>query len=113
VRWLEDIGQGALAAANDGVAVRAVTVWALLGSFDWHCLVTRADGQYEEGVFDVTTGEAQPTAAAAWVRARAHGAAPRDPALLSPGWWRRPERLLYPQVSASTRTSAALPVRFG
>jgi hypothetical protein len=33
--------------------VRAVTAWALLGSYDWDSLLTRRRGNYEPGAFDV------------------------------------------------------------
>ena len=36
-----------------GADVRAVTAWALLGSYDWDSLVTRDAGHYEPGAFDV------------------------------------------------------------
>jgi hypothetical protein len=40
LRWLLEIWEAAQAARNAGADVRAVTVWALLGSYDWNCLVT-------------------------------------------------------------------------
>jgi dTDP-4-dehydrorhamnose reductase len=33
--------------------VRAVTAWSLLGAYDWTSLLTREDGVYECGVFDL------------------------------------------------------------
>jgi len=48
-----------------GVDVRAVTAWALLGAFDWDSLLTRPDGRYEAGAFDVSGKEPRPTNVAA------------------------------------------------
>ena len=41
LRWLLEIWDAAEQARGGGVDVRAVTVWSLLGSFDWNSLVTR------------------------------------------------------------------------
>ena len=39
--------------------MRAVTSWALLGSYDWNSLLTREAGYYEPGAFDVSSGGPQ------------------------------------------------------
>ncbi|WP_315889730.1 hypothetical protein [Kovacikia minuta] len=44
-----------------------------MGTYDWNSLVTRADGFYEPGVFDVRSTVPRPTAIAAMVRALASG----------------------------------------
>jgi dTDP-4-dehydrorhamnose reductase len=36
LRWLLEIWQAAQQARRDGVDVRAVTAWSLLGAFDWN-----------------------------------------------------------------------------
>lgn len=108
-RWLKEMWDAAVFARAGGADVRAVTAWALLGSFDWHCLVTRDEGCYEPGVFDVRDGEARPTALAALVRQLAAGATPDLPGLHAPGWWRRPERLLYAEPRARRRASDLSP----
>jgi dTDP-4-dehydrorhamnose reductase len=93
VRWLTHVWREARRALARGVDVRALTAWALLGSHDWCSLVTRADGHYEPGVFTLVGGEPRPGIVAEAVRALAAGRAPPTPA--QPGWWQRPERLLY------------------
>ena len=89
LRWLRDLWSAAERARAAGADVRAVTVWSLLGTFDWHCLVTREEGVYEPGVFDVRGGTPRPTALAAMVRALAAGAALDHPVLAGDGAWRR------------------------
>jgi hypothetical protein len=37
---------------REGVQVKAVTAWSLLGSYDWNSLLTRKENHYEPGVFD-------------------------------------------------------------
>jgi dTDP-4-dehydrorhamnose reductase len=93
VRWLMQIWNECLSARDDGADVRAVTVWALLGSFDWNNLVTRDAGYYEAGTFDVSGGDVRPTDLAEPVRALARNGSYEHPFLTTPGWWRNSEPL--------------------
>jgi dTDP-4-dehydrorhamnose reductase len=95
LRWLQEVWTATQSQRQTGVDVQAVTVWSLLGAFDWHCLVTRCEGRYEPGVFDLRSPQPRPTALAAWVRNVTSGQLPAHPVLETPGWWQRPERLLY------------------
>ncbi|MFN3815974.1 family 1 glycosylhydrolase [Brevundimonas sp.] len=93
-RWLSMCWEAASRARSRGVDVRAVTVWALLGSHDWDSLVTEPKNHYEAGAFDVSSGAPRPTALADLVRTLADGdPAPRH---RSSGWWEEPRRILYP-----------------
>ncbi|HEX8175532.1 MAG TPA: family 1 glycosylhydrolase [Pyrinomonadaceae bacterium] len=97
LRWLKEIWEGALSLRQEGVDVRAVTAWALLGSFDWNSLMTRPCGFYEPGVFDIRSGEKpRPTALARMLSEVARGAEQSSPVLDTPGWWRRLDRLQFP-----------------
>jgi len=95
VRWLNYVWESAEGARREGADVRAVTVWALLGSYDWNSLLTRDAGHYEVGVFDVRSGQPRPTLLAKLSKALAHGEAFRHPVLQTPGWWQRPERVHF------------------
>ncbi len=95
IRWAAQAWKEALAAQQAGVDVAAMTFWALLGSYWWSGLVTRDNGHYEPGVFDLRGGEPQPTALAELVRQCAQGEPLRHPALDEPGWWQRSNRVLY------------------
>ena len=95
LRWLMEAWHGAHAARADGADVRAVTVWSLLGAFDWNRLVVRDDGFYEPGVFDLRAPQPRPTAVATMVRALASGKRYDHPVLATDGWWRRPQRIIY------------------
>jgi dTDP-4-dehydrorhamnose reductase len=88
LRWLMQIWTHCQSALEDGADVRAVTVWSLLGSFDWDSLVTRANGNYEPGVFDVSSGEVRPTILAEAVRSLSHSGTYQHPLLSTAGWWR-------------------------
>lgn len=98
MRWAAEAWDTAEAARGRGVDVRAVTAWSLLGSHGWNTLLT-ADGVYESGVFDVTSGVPRATALADMWRSLARGGA-RHPVATGKGWWRRADRLIYPPHGA-------------
>lgn len=104
LRWLLEIWQAANTARDNGVDICAVTVWSLLGSFDWNSLVTQNRGYYEPGPFDVRSPMPRPTALAAMMRELAAGKPLSHPVLRGQGWWRRPNRWLCTPVA----TPAAL-----
>jgi dTDP-4-dehydrorhamnose reductase len=97
LRWLDEAWTGAQAARAAGADVRAVTAWAAFGAFHWDKLVTSLDGAYEPGLFDVRSNPPRPTALAHAARALGAGRKIEHPALARPGWWRRSERVLYPE----------------
>ena len=104
LRWLLEIWEAGQQAQRNGVDIRAVTVWALLGSFDWNSLVTRQNGYYEPGPFDVRSALPRPTALARMMQELSAGKTLSHPVLRGQGWWRRPGRFLCPPVA----TPAAL-----
>lgn len=101
LRWFQEIWQAAQSLQATGVDIRAVTAWSLLGAYDWNSLLTRMDNHYEPGVFDVRSPFPRPTAIATMLRHLATGEDYHHPLLQMPGWWRRPERLLYSPVNSS------------
>ncbi len=94
VRWFMGIWNAANEARTEGVDIQAVTIWSLLGSFDWNSLVTRDEGYYEPGVFDVYDGEPQETLLGQMVREIIARGTFEHPFLATPGWWEREERLV-------------------
>jgi dTDP-4-dehydrorhamnose reductase len=112
LRWLLEVWEAAVDLRRNGVDLQAVTVWAMLGAFDWNSLVTRSDGHYEPGVFDLRAPEPRPTAIAKLTRELANGDPASHPVLDMPGWWRRTKRLVYAhaldgQVPRPSRPPAA------
>ncbi len=89
LRWLRDAWVGAGLAREAGADVRAVTLWALLGSTDWSSLVRRRLGHYEPGAFDMRSGTPRPTAIAAAATSLAAGGQVTHPAVVGTGWWSR------------------------
>ncbi|HYD98310.1 MAG TPA: family 1 glycosylhydrolase [Alphaproteobacteria bacterium] len=108
MRWLAEGWDTACALRREGVDLRALTIWAALGLRDWNRLVTRLDGHYESGMFDVRSGRPRPTALAELARALARGERPSHPAMALPGWWRREDRLL-PGLRRASRAARPRP----
>lgn len=99
LRWLHQSWQACLTLFAEGVDVRAMTAWALLGNVDWDSLITDEAGRYEPGPFDVSSGAPRETAGARLLRALGTGAplpAELQPLLAAPGWWERDLRLEHP-----------------
>lgn len=104
VRWLLEVWTAAKDARESGVDVQAVTAWSLLGAYDWNSLLTRFDGHYEPGVFDMRGSTPRPTALAHVIRDLSEGRHPIHPAFNTPGWWRRPKRFMYAPIGIEMGT---------
>jgi dTDP-4-dehydrorhamnose reductase len=93
--WFKEIWDGACKAREHGIDVRAVTVWALFGLYDWDSLVTQNRGRYEPGAFDLSSGSLEATRYAHMIRALAKNERRFPETLKSKGWWRQEGRILY------------------
>jgi dTDP-4-dehydrorhamnose reductase len=102
LRWLRDVWEAACVLRREGADIQAVTLWSLLGAYDWNSLLTRSDGVYEPGVYDISAPRPRPTALAGMARALARGREYDHPVLAVPGWWRRRERLWHERVDLAT-----------
>ncbi|KAA6439383.1 family 1 glycosylhydrolase [Dyadobacter flavalbus] len=94
MRWFCQMLDTAVALRKEGIDVRAVTAWAILGLYGWNRLVTQPWGDYEAGIFNVTGGQVRPTALAAMIKMLAGGLPFQHPVLETEGWWQRRIRLL-------------------
>jgi len=108
MRWLTEIAESAQDLWREGLDVRAVTAWSLLGAFNWNVLVTHDAGHYEPGVFDLRAPQPRATALARVVRTLASGDKVDDPLVQTPGWWRRPERVFYPRANGRTHSKTPM-----
>jgi dTDP-4-dehydrorhamnose reductase len=95
LRWFAEVWQTANTLRDEGVDLRAVTMWSMFGNVDWRFLLTQKNGFYDTGAFDVRCGSPRPTVIAKAAMAYSKGECFDHPVLDAPGWWRRPERL-YP-----------------
>jgi dTDP-4-dehydrorhamnose reductase len=87
VRWLVDAWNGAHEAKAAGCDVRAITAWALMGSFGWDKLLTEVPFSYESGAFDLRDGHPRATAVSAVIRDLATRAETNHPAAIATPWW--------------------------
>lgn len=109
LRWLHEVWSAACEARSLGVDVLAITVWSLLGAYDWHNLVTAAENRYEPGAFDVRSAQPRPTAIATMTRALAREGRFDHPVLAEPGWWRSTERGTRATVACANARSSPIP----
>jgi dTDP-4-dehydrorhamnose reductase len=95
MRWLDLIWVAANKLKKEGVDIRAITPWAILGSFGWNKLLTQPGGDYEPGVFDLTNGYPRPTALAKMISAYHVDGNFTHPVMNNNGWWQRKCRVQY------------------
>jgi dTDP-4-dehydrorhamnose reductase len=95
MRWLSHVWSVAEQLRLEGVKIKAITAWALLGAFGWNKLLTEPQGQYEPGVFDLSTGQPRPTALAQMITAYNNKRKYHHPVLCENGWWQRKCRSIY------------------
>ncbi len=91
---MDQCWHGAHRLRDRGIDVRAMTLWCLFGSVDWSSLLTRRDGHYEPGLFDIRSDPPRATMLVEAARAYALGEAFDHPWLDRPGWWQREDRFL-------------------
>ena len=89
LRWFYQAYQTGQRLIGKGVNFRAVTAWAMLGSYDWNSLLTRDTGYYEPGLFDVRSPEPRPTALAILVRQLVGQETDLHPVAAESGWWQQ------------------------
>jgi dTDP-4-dehydrorhamnose reductase len=90
LRWFKQTWDTCCTLKENGMDLRGVTAWSLLGSYDWNSLLTSCNGHYEAGVFDVRNGKCNPTDLARLILALATKGYSENPLLVRPGWWNIP-----------------------
>lgn len=101
LRWLAEVWGDAVALRRDGIDLRAVTAWSLLGALDWNSLLTERRGFYEVGAFDIRGPRLRETAIGKALRQIAATGRIDHPALDQRGWWRRDGRHYHPRPPAA------------
>lgn len=95
LRWFSEIYQTCVELNKEKIEVKAVTAWSLLGAFDWHNLVTRIEGVYEPGVFDIRAPQPRMTEMGNLICHLSHNNKYENPLINIPGWWKREDRFIY------------------
>jgi dTDP-4-dehydrorhamnose reductase len=89
LRWFKEAWDGTIRLKKKGIDIQAITSWSLLGAFDWNSLLTREEGNYESGVFDIRSNNLRPTAMANLVRSLATSGSFKHPVIKEKGWWHK------------------------
>lgn len=89
LRWFRDAWQTAKRLNKKGVEIKAVTLWSVLGSFDWNSLLTKQEMMYEQGAFDIRTSSnnLRKTALALVLKDAERDRILSHPAIAGNGWW--------------------------
>lgn len=97
MRWFHEVWTAANRLKKQGVDIRAVTAWSLLGSFHWNKLCTERSGFYEPGVFDLRTMSGRPkkTAYTRMIASLGKTGFYDHPVLEQKGWWHDSRRVLF------------------
>ena len=112
LRWFKHVWEACNNLISEGVNIKAVTAWALLGSYGWNKLLTQDGGDYEPGAFDLRGGALRPTALSKFVKEVAHNNARGHHLCEEKGWWLRDTRVLYGSVSKTIqmKTNPTTPI---
>ncbi|MBM6579801.1 sugar nucleotide-binding protein [Microvirga sp. BT689] len=102
LRWLMEVWNDVNTLRDEGAEIRAVTVWSLYGAVDWNSLLTRRNGFYEPGPFDVRASAPRRTALAHAAESLATTGNFDHPVLDRAGWWKRDIRF-YKRPSKESR----------
>jgi dTDP-4-dehydrorhamnose reductase len=89
LRWFKEAWDNCIQVKKEGIDVRAITAWSLLGAFDWNSLLTKEEGVYESGVFDITNKILRPTALAKLIHSLKTNGSYSHPVLTEKGWWHK------------------------
>lgn len=98
IRWFKYVWKSCKDLFRSGIDIRAVTAWAMMGSWGWNRLLTVPKGDYEPGVFDIRGGSPRPTALATYIKKIntlddcSHHLAETN------GWWQREGRYLHEPI---------------
>ena len=89
MRWFKETWDDCCNLKKQGVDIVAVTVWSLLGAFDWNSLLTCTNNYYESGVFDIAGTQLRRTALGKMVSTIATTGQYQHPLLNMKGWWHK------------------------
>ena len=95
LRWFRYVYDSCTRLAEQGINIKAVTSWALLGSYGWNKLLTEPGGEYEPGAFDLRDGRPRPTALAGFIKKMMETQKHHHLLTEEKGWWLRESRLIF------------------
>lgn len=89
LRWFKEAWDQCIQLKKEGINIKAITAWSLLGAYDWDSLLTKESGNYESGVFAVLNSRLRPTAIKRMVTDLAKTGEFNHPVLSEKGWWHK------------------------
>jgi len=112
LRWFRHVWNVCNNLIEEGVNIKAVTSWALLGSYGWNRLLTQDGGDYEPGAFDLRGGYLRTTALAHFIKQIATNYNCNYNLSGERGWWLRDSRIIYgsPSKTIEMKTHQSAPV---
>ena len=106
LRWFRHVWESVSRLKEKGIDIRAVTSWALLGSYGWNRLLTQRGGEYEPGAFDLRNGNLRPTALYHFIKDLTQTQQCNHQLSIEKGWWQRSSRILYGPVIKELRINS-------
>jgi dTDP-4-dehydrorhamnose reductase len=107
LRWFRHVWEVCNRLVKQGMEIKGVTAWAILGSFGWNKLLTQDYGDYEPGVFDLRGGQLRPTALAKFIKKISRDNNCDHHLSNETGWWLRDSRVRYGPQSKTIQMNAA------
>lgn len=107
LRWFRHVWKTCNRLVGEGVNIKAVTSWAMLGSYGWNKLLTQDNGDYEPGAFDLRGGYLRPTALANYISKTARENDYQHHLSEEKGWWQRESRIIYGPASTTIQMKTA------
>ena len=87
LRWLKEVWDNCCDLKKEGIDIKAVTAWSLLGAYDWNSLLTCNHNYYESGIFDISNSQVRPTSLHKMIRSLADNGNYEHPLFVNKGWW--------------------------
>lgn len=89
LRWFKEAWDHCVELRKEGLHIKALTAWSLLGAYDWNSLLTREEKRYEPGVFDINKNIPRPTAMAKLIQSLNKDGSYEHPVIKEKGWWHK------------------------
>jgi dTDP-4-dehydrorhamnose reductase len=103
LRWFKYVWKSCKELMHAGINIKAVTAWAMMGSWGWNKLLTQQKGDYEPGVFDLRGGSPRPTALANYIKKLNSSADYFHHLVETNGWWQREGRYINEPIMAKVQ----------
>lgn len=93
MRWFMEIWGHCCELVSQGIDIKAVTAWCLLGAYDWNSLLTRNNNHYESGVFAIRNKVLYKTIMTTMISSLSSTGDYEHPLLEAKGWWHSTDKM--------------------